>query len=516
MKKIIIIFVMLLGITTLFCQLQADGIFELKIDRQDMPFRLKPVSSFDRNGEIWRPLSSYLYLVSSEQPTEENSYRYDTTGVLQQEEIIYLEMNPSLIARFGIYNQTFIHKRYDFPDTLTRYYVQPGTNYIPRNREYYDYHFYDRYPQDSFYYYKYIDVWNDITQKWDKQRREYLSYFDTTVFVIREVRYDSFIDEEWVMTDGYRVLREYDEEGLVASMILQECNLQTGEYKIWNKHLFFYDEDNIHIETHVYYPDADGWKLESKDTDIEYAEWYSNSQPGIRFDESGSLEWLVLADKRAKMKSYIRWKWNENDEWEKWLMSKHEWDLHETKSHIDTMYTCYDDIWYLRNFTGHLYDEQENYIQRWLEVFNPPNTLDIGEKDCILINYHPQYGGIESAYWYALRYKPATQLWDSTYYNHYEYFDWWDVTKVSIAESEPSGTASLSIFPNPVSGMVIISAESEIEQLSIFDITGRLVANLSPTGERVVFDTGILPQGVYLVRALLRDGEVRTGKVVVR
>ena len=74
----------------------------------------------------------------------------------------------------------------------------------------------------------------------------------------------------------------------------------------------------------------------------------------------------------------------------------------------------------------------------------------------------------------------------------------------------------LTIFPNPVSGAVTIAAASEMQQLSIFDIMGRLVASPSPAGEQVVFDTGTLPQGVYLVRALLRDGGVRTGKVVVR
>jgi hypothetical protein len=77
-------------------------------------------------------------------------------------------------------------------------------------------------------------------------------------------------------------------------------------------------------------------------------------------------------------------------------------------------------------------------------------------------------------------------------------------------------SAALSIFPNPVSGAVTIAASAEMQQLNVYDITGRLVASPSPAGERVVFDTGVLPQGVYLVRALLKDGGVQTGKVVVR
>jgi hypothetical protein len=80
----------------------------------------------------------------------------------------------------------------------------------------------------------------------------------------------------------------------------------------------------------------------------------------------------------------------------------------------------------------------------------------------------------------------------------------------------PQSENYLSIFLNPVSDMVTISATAEIQQLSIFDITGRLVNSQSPMDNRVVFDTGVLPSGVYLVRALLKDGGVRTGKMIIK
>jgi hypothetical protein len=77
-------------------------------------------------------------------------------------------------------------------------------------------------------------------------------------------------------------------------------------------------------------------------------------------------------------------------------------------------------------------------------------------------------------------------------------------------------SGELRVFPNPASGVVTIAAAAEIEQLNIFDITGRLVASQTPANSQVTFDTGILPKGVYLVQARLRDGGVQTGKVVVR
>jgi len=61
--------------------------------------------------------------------------------------------------------------------------------------------------------------------------------------------------------------------------------------------------------------------------------------------------------------------------------------------------------------------------------------------------------------------------------------------------------------------MVTITANAEIEQFQIFDVVGRLVSSQSPKKWDVVFDMGNLPQGAYLVRALLKDGGVQTGKV---
>jgi hypothetical protein len=74
----------------------------------------------------------------------------------------------------------------------------------------------------------------------------------------------------------------------------------------------------------------------------------------------------------------------------------------------------------------------------------------------------------------------------------------------------------LLVYPNPVLGIVTISATAEIQQLNIFDIAGKLVNSQSPTNRQATFDTGVLPKGIYLVQALLKDGRVQTGKVVVR
>ena len=105
--------------------------------------------------------------------------------------------------------------------------------------------------------------------------------------------------------------------------------------------------------------------------------------------------------------------------------------------------------------------------------------------------------------------------------NPYSFFVTEDVELVAHFEAEvgiveTDNYPSLRIYPNPASGAITISAAAEIEQLQIYDIVGRLIHSQTPTNKDVVFDTGVLAKGVYLVRALLRDGAVQTGKVVIQ
>ena len=519
MKRIIIILSMLLGGTTVFCQTVRNGIAELGMDAQHIPYKTNHASSPSRNGEIWRPLNSYLYYLYPypNAPYYESKYRYDTNGLLQQVNIHF--PGDTLDSFIDAYNRTFTKEGFDFEDTLTDYTVKNGKQ-IPTSRVYFDYHYYDRYPQDSFYYVSYQEKWNNTTQEWEKFRKFYQGHFDTTLFVIREYIFFNYTDGEWVKYFGFRALREYNEEGMLTCQILQDCNSETGtgEYEMSIKEEYFYDENNIHVETWNYYFNADDWKLRYKDTDIQYTEWYPNCQAIIEFTGSvGGPEFPLISGRRAKKKSFTTWapNYNNGGEWEKYMRHKHDWDINGTKSHIDSIYRFYNDVWRLYFIEGRLYNERGDFIQNSTDSFLPNGELYTGEKSCFLTSYHPLYDEPESEYRYFLQYNNATQTWDSTFFGLEEYFNWHDVTQpVSITEPAPSASVALSIFPNPVSDILTISAPSAIQQLSIYDITSRLVASPSPAGERVVFDTGALPQGVYLVRALLKDGGVRTGKLI--
>jgi hypothetical protein len=114
---------------------------------------------------------------------------------------------------------------------------------------------------------------------------------------------------------------------------------------------------------------------------------------------------------------------------------------------------------------------------------------------CYLINLMDN-GKMDTAFWWGIKYI--------------------EFAPVSIPEHPQVSGQSLTIYPNPASGVVTIAAGAEIAQVNIFDITGRKILEQKAEGRKQKeVDVSHLPQGIYLVQAILRDGGQRTGKVVV-
>ncbi|MDR0507429.1 MAG: T9SS type A sorting domain-containing protein [Dysgonamonadaceae bacterium] len=83
-----------------------------------------------------------------------------------------------------------------------------------------------------------------------------------------------------------------------------------------------------------------------------------------------------------------------------------------------------------------------------------------------------------------------------------------DLTKISSAYS-PYG--SPNVYPNPAKDVINIDSEKNIESVSVFDMTGRLLEQIdSWTGS---LSTKNWKQGVYLIKIITPDGEA-TRKVV--
>ena len=82
--------------------------------------------------------------------------------------------------------------------------------------------------------------------------------------------------------------------------------------------------------------------------------------------------------------------------------------------------------------------------------------------------------------------------------------------------AEQNGNHLLIIAPNPTSDIITVSTTGEMQQIEVFDITGRLIKSQTFASEQITFDTSIFPKGIYIVQARLKEGGVQRGKLVVK
>ena len=70
-------------------------------------------------------------------------------------------------------------------------------------------------------------------------------------------------------------------------------------------------------------------------------------------------------------------------------------------------------------------------------------------------------------------------------------------------------SAALEIYPNPTNGQVTIIAASQIDQMTIYNVVGEIVQNVSALqSSQIVVDLSKYPSGMYIVTA-------KTGDVVI-
>ncbi len=72
-------------------------------------------------------------------------------------------------------------------------------------------------------------------------------------------------------------------------------------------------------------------------------------------------------------------------------------------------------------------------------------------------------------------------------------------------------TEVLSVYPNPVHGVLHISPADNLQQIEIFDITGRKVLTTTKTA----IDVSKFNKGYFLVKAVLKNNNVVTQKILV-
>mgnify|MGYP000043754165 CR=1 FL=1 len=68
--------------------------------------------------------------------------------------------------------------------------------------------------------------------------------------------------------------------------------------------------------------------------------------------------------------------------------------------------------------------------------------------------------------------------------------------------NDKAATSSINVYPNPVQNMVNIEmiGTETLEMIQVFDVQGRLVKEVNPTGTKMVVDISDLMEGIYIVQ----------------
>jgi hypothetical protein len=75
---------------------------------------------------------------------------------------------------------------------------------------------------------------------------------------------------------------------------------------------------------------------------------------------------------------------------------------------------------------------------------------------------------------------------------------------------------SFTIFPNPNKGRNIIVLGKEIKTINIFNLHGQLIKEIETKDEETVINLANHPKGIYLVKALFKNGNVVNDKLIIQ
>ena len=85
--------------------------------------------------------------------------------------------------------------------------------------------------------------------------------------------------------------------------------------------------------------------------------------------------------------------------------------------------------------------------------------------------------------------------------------------EVVVAGVDEVNAMSISIYPNPTAKFINIKAGAKIENVAVYNLAGQELMKSSPKGKLAAFDVSVLPNGTYIIKAVV-NGSVQSQKFV--
>ena len=448
------------------------------------------------------PVKGEMYYNSDTEKVGDIYFEIGQNGLLDKR--ISICNHPSLYdSTVSVMNRTSYTKGKNLVDTVHNYWKKSDGSYQLDRRLTYSYHYLDHFEGDSLFFEYISQFWDDNNKQWINHYREKMGYHDTSVlFYNRNTKQIGDSENTWKIVQYMYDSITYNQQGFVDTLYMIRDNQMTS------KAAFTCNEQGHYTQIDYFIKKGNNWVEGDVFSNITWVEWNGFMYPPQEQYFGGEP---ATPYKRTKVNSFDI-KVATGDELTYFIQKR--WDIDGTRTNRDTSWSMMNGKKNQVVTNEHIYNEYGDY-EEWrntaLKYFDenedPEMTFYSGY--WYKHEYDELYGMTEEMIYQISLNKGKL---DTVFLNGFKYTDF---APVSIVE-HPQTKQTLHIFPNPASGAVIISATAEIEQLRVFDITGRLVSDQSPESRQVVFDTGVLPQGIYLVQARLRDGRVQMGKLVVR
>ncbi len=323
------------------------------------------------------------------------------------------------------------------------------------------------------------------------------SYEDGRVTYISHVWGQMNENEYWLYT--------YDDDGR-----LKEKDYKAGEGEYTDFYFYEYAGDGTRVE---YYCVGDGTTLRKKTTSGYDEEHRLASVQTDTYDGNGGLTSSVLKtytyNAWGKQEEVVTMTSAESGEWVNTSVMRYVYDdTGGVAERQDGVWSAADGEWDItKKVNFETSGDGTTYTVSFYKKVNGEWVWDEFANQTVL--FEPELSWQQKA----LHYLVYEDMNGCAHVNQFEFK--MELTKdpeyTDVTESEASATR---IYPNPASGSISVSVNSgaEIESVSLFDISGRLVkAQQSGFGS---IDISCLATGMYVMKVTLDDGKVFEEKIV--
>lgn len=120
---------------------------------------------------------------------------------------------------------------------------------------------------------------------------------------------------------------------------------------------------------------------------------------------------------------------------------------------------------------------------------------------------------------------PEVDAQPTTYDGEIQKFKNWILTRLAWLDANMPGecpdfgseeipaTLVLQVFPNPVTEMVFVESDQQMDQVELYDLTGKKVFVATDTRQNAI-DLKAFPDGIYLLNVRFENGEHRSKKII--